>query len=132
MAAEHRTRARRPAHGIALIEVMISLLIFLIGVLGIVGLQAKAVQFSVQSEDRSRAALLANELVAQMWDQQSSSLSSDKLSDWKTRVAAQLPQGTGTVDTSKGVVTVTLSWSSPRTSKTDAASNQYVTRVALP
>jgi type IV pilus assembly protein PilV len=133
MAADPRTRrAASGARGIALLEVLIGLLIFLVGVLGLVGLQAKAIQFTVQSEDRSRAALLANELVSAMWDQQSSTIDDAQLADWQKSVAAALPDGTGTVSTSAGVTTIMLSWKSPRVAKGDSASNRYVTQVVLP
>jgi type IV pilus assembly protein PilV len=133
MAADPRfRRAAFAARGIALLEVLIGLLIFLIGVLGVVGLQAKAIQFTVQSEDRSRAALLANELVSTMWDQQSSTIDDTQLADWQKSVAAALPEGTGSVSTSAGVTTITLSWKSPRVGKGDTASNQYMTQVVLP
>lgn len=53
--------------GVMLLEVLISLLIFALGVLGLVGLQANAVKQSGQSKYRTDATLLANELVGQMW-----------------------------------------------------------------
>jgi type IV pilus assembly protein PilV len=53
--------------GVTLIEVMIAILIFAIGVLGLVGLQARAVQHSSQAKYRADASLLANELIGQMW-----------------------------------------------------------------
>lgn len=50
-----------------LIEVLIAILIFSIGILGIVGLQASAVKASTDAKYRSEAGLLANELIGQMW-----------------------------------------------------------------
>ena len=52
-----------------LIEVLVSLLIFSFGFLGLIGMQARAVQLSTDAEDRSRAALLANDIVTTMWTQ---------------------------------------------------------------
>jgi type IV pilus assembly protein PilV len=120
-----------------LIEVLVSLLVFLLGVLGLVALQAQAVQFSVQSEDRSRAALLANDLVSQMWAAQTTSLSNATLTAWKARLTdAQrgLYGATGTVSSadSSGVVTITLTWKSIGATSANAASNQYVTQVVIP
>jgi len=135
MAAERMSRGRhRPAgqRGVALIEVMVGLLIFLIGVLGIIGLQAKAIQFTVQAEDRSRAALLANDLVAQMWAKRSTDLPEKDVSDWKARVAASLPAASASVGSANGVATVKIEWKSPKAVKADAAANQYITQVALP
>lgn len=50
-----------------LLEVLIALLIFALGVLGLVGLQANAVRQSSDTQHRAEAALLANELIGQMW-----------------------------------------------------------------
>ncbi|MEI8171278.1 MAG: type IV pilus modification protein PilV [Rhodoferax sp.] len=59
-------RARQQT-GSMLIEVLIAILIFSIGILGIVGLQASAVTASTDARYRSEAALLANELIGRMW-----------------------------------------------------------------
>ncbi len=53
--------------GSMLIEVLIAILIFSVGILGIVGLQASVVTASTDAKYRSEAALLANELIGQMW-----------------------------------------------------------------
>lgn len=53
--------------GVMLIEALIAILIFSIGVLGIIGLQGSAVKASTDSKYRSEAALLANELIGRMW-----------------------------------------------------------------
>ncbi|MFC5521481.1 type IV pilus modification protein PilV [Polaromonas jejuensis] len=53
--------------GSMLIEVLIALLIFSVGILGIVGLQASAVKAMSDAKYRSEAALLANELIGKMW-----------------------------------------------------------------
>jgi len=122
--------------GVALIEVMVSLLVFMIAVLGVVGLQAKALQYSVQAEDRSRAAVLANDLVTLMWTSQSTSLPAEALDAWKARLTDTrhgLPGAVATVSDAdaSGVVTITIAWASIGAASTDAASHQYVTRVVL-
>ena len=64
------SRIGLPQHaqqGIALIECLIAMLIFSFGVLGLVGLEARAINFSVDAEDRNRAALFAQEIASQMW-----------------------------------------------------------------
>ena len=55
------------AGGFVLIEALIAILIFSIGVLGIVGLQATAVQQSSDARYRAQAAELAQQLLGQMW-----------------------------------------------------------------
>lgn len=52
--------------GVMLLEALISILIFSLGILGIIGLQASAVAASRDAKYRIDAGLLANELVGQM------------------------------------------------------------------
>jgi len=53
--------------GFMLLEVLIALLIFALGVLGLVGLQANAIKQSSQTKYRADATLLGNDLIGQMW-----------------------------------------------------------------
>jgi type IV pilus assembly protein PilV len=57
----------RAQSGVMLIEALIALLIFSLGVLGIVGLQSTATKVSGDARYRSEAALMANELIGKMW-----------------------------------------------------------------
>ena len=130
-----RRPGRRPESGFTLIEVLISLLVFSFGVLGMVGLQATASKLSVDSEERTRAALLASEMVATMWGNQSTTVSDGALTAWNTRLADTsamgLPGGSGTVGAAdaNGVVTVTVTWTSPaRAGKT----SQFLTQFVIP
>src|ERR1700693_4563879 len=56
--------------GVMLIEALIAILIFSIGILAVVGMQGVAIKSVTDSKMRSEAALLANELIAQMWSDQ--------------------------------------------------------------
>lgn len=49
-----------------LIEVLVAVLIFSFGLLGLVGLQARATQYGLSAEDANRAALLAAEMTGTM------------------------------------------------------------------
>ncbi len=57
----------RRQRGVMLIEALIAILIFSIGILGIIGLQASAVQQSTDAKNRAEAAYLADQLIGQMW-----------------------------------------------------------------
>ena len=93
--------SRRPQSGVMLLEVLIALLIFALGVLGLVGLQANAIKQSGQSQYRTDATLLANDLIGQMWltDRTFATLSTGfssatngaSFAAWKPRVEASLP-----------------------------------------
>lgn len=94
--------ARRPQRGVLLLEVLIALLIFALGILGLVGLQANAVKQSSQSKFRADATLLANDLIGQMWitDRSYTTLNTGftsagaggaQYNTWKARVLNALP-----------------------------------------
>lgn len=53
--------------GVMMLEALIAILIFSLGVLGIVGIQASAIAASRDAKYRTDAGLLANGLIGQMW-----------------------------------------------------------------
>lgn len=127
----------RAAAGFTLIEVLVSLLVFSIGVLGAVGMQAKAARFSVDASERDRAALMANEVAAAMWAARSISLDSDSEDALKSRVAdnsvgAQgLPGGEFEIETqADGSAQITVTWQSVARGAS-GAQGVYVTQVQL-
>lgn len=125
---------RRRQAGMSLIEVLTSLLIFSIGILGLVGLQTQAIQFSANAEDTNRAALLANEIAAVMWTQKSVTLTADDYTTWQKRVADAeadgMPNGKGNVVVDKdGLATITITWRPPKAPK--GSENRYVTQVVV-
>ena len=120
--------------GVTLIEVMVAVLVFSFGLLGLVGLQARATQYSLSAEDANRAALLANEIVSTMWTSGNVTLASAAVDAWSARVAdtaaGGLPNGTGAVEVVGGVATVTITWRPP--GATDTVNHRYQTQVVLP
>ncbi len=133
----HRTRTVRPRRlrGVTLIEALIALLLLSFGLLGLGIMHGRAVQYSVDSQDRNRAATLAEELAGAMWAARTVSLPSTTISAWQSRVtsptATGLPNASGSVSVSGSVATITITWRPP--SRASASGNfQYVTKVALP
>jgi type IV pilus assembly protein PilV len=64
----HKSMALRNGEkGVMLIEALIAILIFSIGILAVVGMQGVAIKNVTDSRSRSEAAFLAQALVAQMW-----------------------------------------------------------------
>jgi type IV pilus assembly protein PilV len=53
--------------GVMLLEALIALLVFSLGILAIVGMQATAIQDVGEAKYRSDAAFLANQIIAEMW-----------------------------------------------------------------
>lgn len=87
--------------GFMLLEALVAILIFALGVLGIVGLQANAIAQSSQAKYRADATLLINDLIGRMWvsdrsftalNTAFSSASAGALyAEFKARVEAALP-----------------------------------------
>lgn len=125
--------SRQP--GFALLEVLVSILIFSFGVLGLVGLQARAISLSTDAEDRNRAALLASDIASAMWLGKSVSVDTSAGSAWQKRVADQanggLPNGSVTVTpVGTNSATIVIAWKAP--SRTDSDGSTFSTQVTLP
>ncbi|BEP38035.1 hypothetical protein GmRootV59_50060 [Variovorax sp. V59] len=124
------------SRGIALIEVLVALLIFMLGVLGLVGLQASMTRAQTDSKVRADAAYLASELNGRMWSDLTNLASYNgtgcasqaRCSEWQSKVSSSLPGGTGavTVNASSGDVAVTISWTMP-----NGETHQYVTHTTV-
>ncbi|MEP7101705.1 MAG: type IV pilus modification protein PilV [Burkholderiales bacterium] len=128
-----------PQRGFSLIEVLVALLIFSFGLLGFVGLQARAIQFSVGAEDSNRAALLANDMAATMVLQNTADTTvlATQITAWQDRAAsatAGLPNGAASaVSASASSATLTITWRAPSVASGAAnATNRYQTQVTLP
>jgi len=127
--------AKRHMGGIVLIEVLIAMLIFMFGVLGLVGLQASVTRAQTDSKVRADAAYLASEMVGRLWSDvanianyDSSKCASTALcKDWQTKVAASLPNGAGTLTVAaNGDVTISVSWKGP-----DGQTHTYATNTTI-
>jgi type IV pilus assembly protein PilV len=120
--------------GMLLIEAMIAVLIFSFGLLGLVGLQAVSTQNSTNAEERTRATMLANDIVSVMWVKKTLNPTAE-VDTWKALIAdgtkSGLNNATGDVSIAGSVATVTVTWKSPSKKATEN-SNQYVTSVAMP
>lgn len=128
-----RLTPRRRQAGVALLEVLVSVLLFSLGLLGLIGLQARAISLSSDAEDRNRASLLANEVVAMMWLNKSLTVPPATLAAWQERVASPttggLPAGNGSVEMDGATAAkVTIKWRAP----SNDADSQLTTRVVLP
>jgi type IV pilus assembly protein PilV len=122
--------------GMMLLEVLISIVIFSIGLLGAVGLLATSTQNATNAEQRIIAAHLADDMVAQMWLRSTSQPSDANLvkdiAAWKETVSkSALPNVTGNVTLAAGVTTVSVIWKAPSKKSTDN-SNRLETSLAIP
>ncbi len=122
-------RTARLQKGFLMLEVLIALLIFSIGVLGMVKMQGVASANSTNSEDRATAALLANDLIAEMWIKNSAAAPADYATIWQPRVTASLRNGSGILVTAGNSATVTIKWD-PQ-GRADATQAVYTTQVII-
>lgn len=113
--------------GVMLLEALIAIVIFSLGVLALVGLQAATISFSTDARSRAEASFLANELIGQIWVDRTNKInynypggSAAPLATWVTKVQGALPGSvanppTVSVVVAGGVaaVTVTLRWQVP-------------------
>lgn len=61
------TSSKGAQQGSVLLEALIAFLIFSMGILGVIGLQATAINNTLEARYRTDAAFLANQILAQMW-----------------------------------------------------------------
>jgi len=119
-----------------MIEVLVAIVLISFGILGLVSLQARAVQYSVSAEDSQRASLLANEIAATMWGANTVTLDADVIKAWADRVAdptvAGLPNATGEIEVDAGgnIARVTVQWRANHAAS--GQENRYVTDVVIP
>lgn len=107
--------------GIALIEILISVLVLGIGLLGIAALQSSSVRYSQSAQERTTALIMAGTLTEIMRSNPNvariGSYAGDCESDLLAEWALQLQVATGTTtcpevawDAGAGVYTISISW----------------------
>jgi len=134
---------RKPTNsqgGVILLEVLVAILVFSIGILAIVGLQGIAVKSATDARYRSEAAFLTGELMSQIWTDPinvsqygypGSGTVPARLAGWVARVNSRLPGGVAPVVTYSAnatlgeVVDITVGWRMPG----EAAGHQHQLRM---
>ena len=124
MTRPYRSRTENQK-GFSLLEALLGIFIFSIGVLAVVGMQAVAVKSVAESKYRMDASFLANEIIGEMWANRSNLPSYAYaggtpplvLEKWVDKVDASLP-GTAanppTIQIGAGnEVTITIFWQHP-------------------
>lgn len=146
-APPRRPTARRQA-GMGMVEVLIALVLFAFGMLGLAGLQTRSLWYGQSSLQRAQATALADDVFDRMradrsnakagrWDTAFGTRAASitgleihktDLSDWKRDVEALLPSGEASIETADEVVTVTVRWDDSRGRE---SAQTFVTRSKL-
>lgn len=143
---------RAPQSGFTLIEGLVSILIFSIGILALVGLQSTSISQSTQAQYRSEAAMLANELIGQMWAGENMpattadplifrqllpvqySQGSAAVTAWSARVSNALPTPAANPPTvvidGNGLVTINIWWLAPNEGNVPPHNFVMVTQIS--
>jgi type IV pilus assembly protein PilV len=96
--------------GVVLIEAMIAILIFSVGVLGIVGMQAAMVKNTSDSKYRADAAYIAQQNIGLIWT--NPAIQADP-STIPSDISGLLPSGTLSVTRAGDQFTITVRWQQP-------------------
>lgn len=102
-------RAPATQSGVALLEALIAVLVFSLGILALVGLQANAMRISTDAKMRIDASNLANQRVGEMWADASNLAGHAAAGE----PVDSLPDGQMTTAVAGDVVTVTVTWKIP-------------------
>jgi type IV pilus assembly protein PilV len=140
MNTSHPGRAN-PAQqsGVMLLEALIALLIFSVGILAIVGMQATAFQDMGEAKYRTDAAFLANQVIAEMWsnaqnlgdyEYDGAGAPPPAIENWVATVEARLPGAKASPpvierDAATNTMTVTVSWQQARDRTAAAPAHSY-------
>lgn len=97
--------------GVVLVEAMIAILIFSMGVLAVVGLQAAMIKNTADSKYRADAGYIANQYVGMMW------VDDNRIANYVGAtfdISSSLPNGSLTVaQPATDQFTVTVTWQKP-------------------
>jgi type IV pilus assembly protein PilV len=113
---------RRHQQGVMLLEALIGILIFSLGILSMVAMQGLAIGYTSDAKYRSDASFLANEIIATMWMDSANMINYNypggtavPLAAWVNRVTIILPQADAAivVDPATGSVDVSVRWTPP-------------------
>ena len=140
--------------GIMLLEALIALLIFSLGILTLIALQATSIKLTGDAKYRTDATLLANRLIGQMWVHGGNlaaleadfKTGGDAYNDWLSDVSAQsglpgvvaagsgeigtLPQVEVTLTPTSARVKITVFWRTPEMSANERHQHIVTTQLA--
>lgn len=137
----HQQAFPQSQRGATLLEALIGILIFSVGILALVGMQALAIKHMTDAKYRSDASFYANEIIGNMWVNRSnlsnyayagSGTPPTELASWVSSIQNGLPGVTATsnlpiVTVAGTTITVTVRWQLPGSSE----SHQHITMAYI-
>jgi len=124
--------------GVMLIEALVAILIFTLGIIAVLGMQSASILQVSQSKYRTDASYLANQIIGKMWADRTNLASyatagSAGRASWDNVVAATLPNGAATITQTANAagtpccVVVTIRWRAPD----ETNNHQYVAAATI-
>jgi type IV pilus assembly protein PilV len=137
-------QTQKSQSGVMLLEALVAILIFSIGIVAVMGMQAASIAQVTQAKFRTDASYLANQIMGAMWVDLPNVASYATVgyvgrSAWDTVVSKSLPSGVATITVvgnavavapavpTGAQVTVTITWKLPEESVT----HQFVTSTMM-
>jgi type IV pilus assembly protein PilV len=142
---------RHRSAGLTLVEILITLLVVSVGLLGVAGLHAMSLRNNYDALMRSHASALAADIVDRMRANRAAvlvpaseyvidmktdvdvgddpTIATMDLKEWRDALAAQLPGGRGSVQINTRMVTITIQWGERGEKNNDPVS--FVTRTEI-
>ena len=140
----HAIAPRAAQAGIVIVEVLLAVLVFSFGILGVINLQANAIKMNADAKLRSDASYLAGQIISQMWVDRAnladyahftqgtactftgSTANSSNVTSWvgasatAGTVLGSLPNATSQIkiETGTNMVTVKICWRAPQETET--------------
>ncbi|MEQ1593050.1 MAG: type IV pilus modification protein PilV [Thiobacillaceae bacterium] len=142
----------RNQNGFTLLEVLVTLLIVSLGLLGIAGIIANSLKSNHGAYFRTQASVLANDIIDRMRaDRAEAELATlpyniamsaapsgsgnpfNDLTSWRTTLAANLPSGNGSVnlDSTTKKVTVSVQWDDSRAAGVSSTTQVFTVETRL-
>lgn len=129
-------RSRRRQQGFTLLEVLVAMLLTFVGLMGMLQIHGRAIGVAIDATERNQAALMAGELTALMWANNTATLDSAVLDNWKTtRLQNEDISGLRAAELTvsdpdaNGVVLITIRWTSVTH---QGQASRYVTEMVIP